>query len=150
MADKMIRILTGPLVWILSLLWLAGITLAFLWPASWWFEVHDVRVSDGKAGEQITMVVGREIKRDFEGSWSVSIRQIDEAATKLACVASSKTDYRTDAQLPAVLTIGWWTNGVCSTLPPGHYVLTTTWYIYPPIGPTKTVRRVSNIFKVTA
>ena len=108
---------------VLSAVWLSVLGVAHLWPASYWFDVRSVYV-----GADLSMVVDRTIKRPFRGEWLTSVRRW-EGGWVLACVARGSSYYKQDAKLPAKLDLAWWTDGGCSTLPQGKYMLTTTWTI---------------------
>lgn len=148
--SKLRALLLGRAAFLAGLLWLSALTVAQLWPTSWWMEVRSVRVADGRAGQPVIMYVQREIKRDFTATWGVSVRQISEGRTFVACAQSAVSDYRRGSDLPEVVTLGWWSNGRCETLPAGVYVLQTTWQIHGAgLLPTKIVRSTSNPFTVT-
>lgn len=117
-------------------------------PASWWLDVRRVHVPTAKAGEQVTMEVSRIIKRDFVATWTVSIRT-DDVDAQVVCSASAKSNYRDGANLPKGLTLDWWTNGGCKTLPAGRYWIATDWDIHASgIWPEKMVSADSNRFEV--
>lgn len=130
-------------------LWLglAALGLHF-WPPSWWVEVGTVHIEDSRAGEPIHMVVTREIKREYIGSWVVSIRRW-EGGWVTHCSATSATVYYPDAKLPKDLTLAWWTQDQCSNLPVGKYYASTAWTILlPGLLPDKQVIVGSNVFEV--
>jgi len=132
-------------------LWLLYFTVSSFWPSSWWFDVRSVRVADAFVGEQVVMYVDREIKREFSGRWSAAVRDVGTGTYAVVCAAGDESVYRMGAELPANLTLGWWTNGRCETLPEGEYVVDTVWRIDTGffVG-DKTIRATSNIFKVRA
>jgi len=134
---------------LLGVVWLLYLTVSSLWPASFWLEVRSVRVADAVAGEQVVMYVDREIKREFEGQWFASVRDVGTGSYATVCSNKHVDVYRVGAQLPVNLTLGWWTNGKCETLPAGEYVVDTIWRIHTGffVG-DKSVRATSNIFKV--
>ena len=142
--------LLGRLAFIIGLLWLSLLSFIHFWPASWWLDVDSVRVADGVSGQPVVMYVQRTIYRDFTGTWGVSVRSLTDQGSMVACAASAVSDYRIGAYLPEVLTLGWWTNGRCETLPAGTYLVQTTWQIHGNgILPVKTISTASNIFKVS-
>lgn len=129
--------------------WLLTLTVAYAWPASWWMEVRSVWVDDTTAGKPVTMHVDRKVHRDFVGRWAVTVRELQGTENLLTCVSSAVSDYRIGANLPKALTLAWWTNGRCETLPVGVYVVTTVWEIENGPLPDKTIFVQSNPFKVT-
>ena len=146
---KMVDLMLGRMAFFAGLLWLSTLAAIHLWPAAWWFEVESVRVADGVSGQPVFMHVQRTIHRDFTGTWGVTVRLLEDKGTYVACAASAVTDYRIGSDLPEVVTLGWWTNGQCKTLPPGIYIVQTVWQIHGSgILPAKTVQATSNPFKV--
>ena len=147
---KISEMMLGRAAFLMGLLWLTALAVTHFWPASWWLEVHSVRVADSRAGQPLVMYVQREIHRDFSGTWGVSVREMTAGGTYVACAQSAVADYRKGADLPNVVTLGWWTNGRCATLPAGVYVVQTTWQIHGSgLLPAKTVQNTSNPFKVS-
>jgi hypothetical protein len=140
----------GRTMFAVGLLWLSALAVVHLWPASYWLEVHSVRVADSDLGQPIVMYVERDIHRDFTGTWGVSVRQMLNGKTHVACAASAVADYQVGSDLPEVITLGWWTNGRCETLPVGVYVVQTVWQVHGAgLLPAKTVHSTSNPFKVS-
>jgi hypothetical protein len=137
-------------VMLIMCLWLALYAGAHLWPASWWFEVRKVQVLDAQANSEITMLVDREIHRQFVGEWVSTVRRVEPKSLELYCSGSGRANYRPSNDLPDVVTLDWWTGGSCKTLPSGDYVIDTTWQINPAIAflPEKHIRNTSNIFHV--
>lgn len=132
---------------IFCLAWLALFTGAQLWPASWWFEVRSVQVSNGPYPP--ILAVERNIKRPFVADWVVTIRKWG-GGWNVVCNASGKNAYKPDAQLPQKLTLAWWTNGACANLEPGRYSMSTVWTIRGSgIIPDHEVRAESNIWELT-
>lgn len=146
---KVIDLMLGKITFFLGLLWLITITTVHLWPASWWLEVDSVRVADGVVNKPVVMYVQRTIHRDFVGTWGVTVRELENTGTYVTCAASAVSDYRIGTDLPEVITLGWWTNGRCETLPAGTYLIQTTWQIHSvSIFPTKTIQATSNPFVI--
>ena len=135
-------LLIGLVCWVLFM----GVTHGV--PASWWLEVASVHIPDASAGQPVRMAVQRTIRRDFVAEWSASVRT-DDGAAQVVCVGSGKSNYRQGANLPANLTLDWWTDGACKTLRPGRYWVATDWDIRPAgIWPAKRVSSSSNRFEV--
>lgn len=143
------RFFTGYGSFIMSTFVLTALFCAHLWPVAYWLQVESLRVDDASAGHPIRMYVDRRIHRPFSATWSATVREVNDGNEYLTCSSSSLSDYRPSAKLPASLTLGWWTNGTCETLPPGDYVLTTTWLIHTgSLVPNKTLSVSSNLFRV--
>ncbi len=151
MRSKLIAIadeIPAALKWI-GLLWFAFVAVAYLTPASMWFDVRYVRVPDAKANEPIKMLVAREIKRPFQGTWTVAVRQLlDNGSLYTVCHASGASHYNVRAALPDSVDLQWWTRGECKTLQPGKYLIETAWQMQLPILPDKHIDISSNIFEV--
>lgn len=148
---KMADLMLGRMAFLLGLLWLSALAAMHLWPASWWLEISSVRVADGIEGKPVLMHVERTIHRDFVGTWGVSVRSLTDQGSMVACAASAVSDCRIDADLPEILTLGWWTAGQCRTLPAGTYIVQTTWQIHGSgTLPAKTVQATSNPFVIYA
>lgn len=148
---KMVDLMLGRIAFFAGLAWLTALAAMHFWPASWWLEIASVRVADGIEGRPILMHVERTIHRDFTGTWGVSVRSLTDHGSMIACAASAVSDYRIGADFPGVLTLGWWTNGHCETLPAGTYLVQTTWQIHGSgFLPAKTVQATSNPFVIRA
>lgn len=143
------RALAHPYALWVALAYLAFRATTWLWPADWWLEVRRVLVFDSVAGAEVIMDVDRVIKRPFLADWFVVVREYDHGAWEVACTAHGSADYRPDAALPDPLTLDWWTQGACPSLPAGRYLVSTIWTI-PGRGtlPDKVVQTISNVFTV--
>lgn len=125
---------------------------AALVPPSYWYEVRSVIVADAVTGTPNQVTAYREIKRPFKGSYHVIIRGVDDASA-VCDAASNVFPYR---PMPAVLLVkdmAWWapSDPRCSNLPPGTYVMDTTWTIHGPfyrLSPDKSFTITSNPFMV--
>ena len=149
MITKFKDVLFGKLAFVLSVLWISVLATVQLWPASWWMEVQSVHVKDTKVGDPILMHVQRDIHRDFSGTWGVSVRVMDAGKGYVVCSESVVSGYQKGADLPDTLTLSWWTNGQCNTLPVGVYIVQTVWQVHGSgILPAKTINATSNLFKV--
>lgn len=124
-----------------------------LWPASRWYELRAVRVSDAAFTAPVTMAVDRVIHRDFQGEYLATVRRASDMQP--VCNGGEEVPYRTSSTLPDPLTLDWWTYGAvppCMTvLAPGDYILTSCISVHTGIPLVGTVRECldSNIFKVT-
>lgn len=147
---KVLDKLTSRTVLAVCVGWLLTIVITHLWPASYWLEVNSIRVADSQANQPVIMYIDRKIHRDFVGVWGVTVRSIKDTGVHIVCASSALSDYKEGNELPEVVTLGWWTNGKCETLPVGIYVVQTTWQIQSNgIFPTKVVSQTSNPFKIT-
>jgi hypothetical protein len=97
----------------------------YSWPASFWFEVDQMEVTDGYPGENL-VIFDREIDRAFHGSYHVEIRDVSR---EIICTGGDTLQYVPESTLPERITLDWWSNGGCNELPPGVYTLSTTWVI---------------------
>lgn len=132
-----------------SALWLSAWLTLQLWPATWWILPRVVIVENAAAGAPIRMTVLRDIRRDFEGAWSVQVMRSVDRGWSQECPGSGEATYRTTAVLPGDLDLGWWTGGACQTLPPGTYRVVTTWTVKSHwFWPEKRVTVDSNVFGV--
>lgn len=149
----MIRKFTNAVSFLIAgiILLLVAIGLHFA-PSTFWIEVRSIRVFDAQAGEPVLMAVDRTIKRPFSGKWVVSVRRLMTSGRQsLYCTASGETDYQVDSEYPEPLTLRWWTFPNCDPLPPGTYVINTTWTVE---GDgfllNRRITKSSNIFQITA
>lgn len=146
---KMVDLMLGRIAFFAGLAWLTALAAMHLWPASWWLEISSVRVADGIEGRPVLMHVERTIHRDFTGTWGVTVRALRDTGTYVACAASAVSDYHIGSDLPEAITLGWWTNGRCETLPAGTYIVQTTWQVHGAgILPAKTIQATSNPFVI--
>lgn len=149
MIAKVKDVVFGRVAFSLSVLWITVLAIVHMWPASWWMDVQSVRVADTKAGDPILMHVEREIHRNFSGTWGVSVRVMDAGHGYVVCSESAVSGYLKGADLPNTLTLSWWTNGQCNTLPVGVYIVQTVLQVHGDgILPAKTITATSNLFKV--
>jgi hypothetical protein len=137
-----------------GLFWLAGawllwLVVSHLWPASYWSDVRGIHVEEQTAGQPVTITIDRVIKRPFVADWNVAVRAATETGWRIVCTADGGGEYRTDAVLPSPLTLDWWTDGECATLPEGRYQITTLWVLHHSIFPDKVIKEMSNVFEVT-
>ena len=122
---------------------------AYFFPASYWYEIKKINIQDSKTGQSISMVINREINRDFIGTRSVIVRRMSEGTGDIVCADSSLKNYQVGEKLPANLTLGWWSNGTCVTLDEGAYMVTTIVNIsVPSVLQPKTVVYESNVFRI--
>ncbi len=120
-------------------------------PASHWFEVRSISVSDSVVGVAPGMSVDRVIHRPFQADWIATVMRVEAGGgNSTLCTARGGNDYRPTASLPANLNLDWWTWPRKCDLPPGEYRLKTLWVLRLPEGATKEVRVMSDTFKIKA
>ena len=144
-----LRTFTSGWAYVSALLWLAiGTAVLQLWPASYWFDVRRVYVSDPVLLGNAEMAVTREIKREFFARWHVTIKQWDGGWVSW-CSANGAGNYTKQSKLPKHLDVAWWTTGQCPKMPLGKYYITTVWNIeIPGLMPDKRIVVDSNVFDV--
>lgn len=139
-----------------SFLWWSAIVVVSYWmlhvfpTASFWIEHHSVRVADTDLGQPIVMLVDREVKRPFSGSWTVTLRRFETQGPVIRCTAEGTADYQPGSMFPEPLDLDWWTDGQCRINEPGQYAITTTWVIDPywVAGDRTSQPITSNVFEV--
>lgn len=135
----------GPWLLILFFVVMAAI------PASFWFEVESVRVSDTTEGTPPALAVIRRINRPFDGAWTATVSKASaDGGFIVVCSASGRNEYLERSRLPHDLNLHWWTWPIKCELRPGEYILTTRWRINLPIPWPKSVTVTSNLFRVLA
>jgi hypothetical protein len=145
------KTLQSTALFVLMALWLLAYVTAHLWPTSSWMDVSRVSAGPARAVEPVPMNVAREIHRPFLGVWVVTVRKwSDSQGWVTYCAATGASQYREGAELPAKLTLDWWTGRSCPALTAGRYVVSTTWTITPAFSilPEKQLSVDSNIFEV--
>lgn len=145
------KILDSNVIFGTMLVWLVFLAAVHFWPASYWLEVRSVRAGPAKEGEAVPMLVARTIHRPFLGIWTATVRKWEGDGWVTYCTSSGSSQYKSGSELPAKLTLDWWTDGRCPSLTAGRYVLGTVWQINPlaPFLPAKSVQSESDIFEVT-
>lgn len=139
--------------WLVPFGWLVAIPIVIFWPASWWYSLDAVVVTDQyTATGQRIIDIDRTIRRPFLGNWTVE-EQIKLSnglyATVQECHGVAR--YRTDKAPPEPITLDWWKGTACtytsgSSLIPGVYRLCTFVKIMPDAAPPKRVERCSPDF----
>jgi hypothetical protein len=92
----------------------------------------------------VILHVDRKIHAPITMSYVVRVFQMTESGAEQVCVAPVPPfRYRTDAILPDLVTLDWWTSGMCPNAPTGRVQIDTTWTpvlpSYPPITVTTEV-----------
>lgn len=134
---------------------LALIAAAIWWPASWWYSLDSVLVTDEYIATGARIIeVDRTIRRPFVGRWTVEEqlkRQDGLYTTVQECRGYAR--YSPDKAPPDPATTAWWKGNQCSfvggfdSLPAGMYRLCTFVTIRPAYFPAKQVERCSPDFK---
>lgn len=135
------RIFTKFSVYWIPWIFVAFVSISTLLPASYWFEVNDIKISDAVEGKIPTMFVRRRIHAEFTAEWVVTIRKKVDNGFHVVCVNSGVSNYKPRAVYPANLDLKWWTssddsgNNSCANQIarfPGDYIAVTTWRITRP------------------
>lgn len=135
--------------WGVILGWLALLVILPNWPASWWYSLNSVIVTNEYVGNKRLIQVDREIHRAFFGQWYVET-QIKLAAGYATVQRCAGQDwYRPDKSMPDHVTIDWWMGTNCTlaggfdSVPVGEYRLCTWVVINTDYFPDKVVHRCS-------
>jgi len=125
----------------------AGIIYAL--PTSIWFEVRTTQVLDSTVGTSPRMIVDRNVNREFNGEWVVSVLRVVPNGFEPVCTATGSNLYLPTNQFPGDLSLDWWTWPTQCNLQEGEYVVRTVWTIHVFDRFEKTVRAVSNLFFIS-
>jgi hypothetical protein len=117
-------------------------------PATDWLNVRSVVVHPSIEGKPPVLSVEREIRKEFFGEWSATVRRSTEDGFVIACAATGANEYQTDAALPRPVNLDWWTFPVKCDLSAGIYRLDTVWKINASGYPEKHMTVRSNLFTV--
>ena len=126
------------------------VAVAYLLPASLWFTVASINVSNSTVGIPPAMVVDQTIARPFLADWTVTVMRRSQNGFYAECSAHGQTDYSPDSKLPKDLNLDWWTWPEKCPLREGEYYIRNLWDLRVLNGLTKEVRITSNIFQITA
>lgn len=147
--------------WDRVMLALSGLVLLwaltpYVWPASSWIEVIDVRVADTVAGEDPEVEVHRVVYRSTDhGRYVVAVRHAE--THQLECVAARAVPYNSRVGGDPIIgkTLKWWAyaeDGECLRwpVPPGVYYMTTKhcWRRFWWTREACNERNFSNVFRV--
>jgi hypothetical protein len=130
-----------------------------LMPAGAWLDVQKVWVADSVRHECPAMKVERSINQPFLGIWRVELERKVFDLYAFEERARGENFYTTDAKLPDVLDLGWWSNGKFCVeddegrdiflFEPGVYRIHTVWQVDAEHFPPKFVSVYSNDFKIS-
>jgi hypothetical protein len=112
-----------------------------------WMVVRNVAVPDFVEGTDPLITYSREIRKPFIGEWLVEVHQAGSADTA-PCYGSGRNRYEVDEVIPEGGVLLSWFIGTKCSLPPGKYILDTTWTILADGYPPKEIRYLSNPFTV--
>jgi len=120
--------LAFPLAIALGLSGLAIDTTSMLVPPPETARYFDVRsVSAERVGDTAHLHIDRAIYAPIEMSFSVRVME-DRGEWHQVCKHESGVfQYRPEAALPVPVTLEWWTDGRCVSIPPGPVQIITTW-----------------------
>jgi len=70
-------------------------------PASRWFEVQSIKISDTVEGRAPAMTVVRSIHRSFYGEWTAEVERLNENGSfTLVCQSQGQANYSPSNDLP--------------------------------------------------
>lgn len=119
-------------------------------PVSIWMDVRRVEVVEPVyEGETIRLIIDRTINRDFDGEFSVTVR--NSSTNVVVCTGFGNLRYRTTAMLPDPVTLQWWVNSgqPCGNLPVGSYEMVTEWVVkWSPVRSINPRIEVDTLFSV--
>ena len=145
------RTTKASLDWLVFIGWIALITAA-LFPASWWFDLRAVEVTNTFTadGERIVRI-DRTIHRSFHGDWSIEQQLRRPDGTYLTIrICKGASHFYTDRALPEPATLEWFLGNDCEwrvrykIITPGLYRVCTWINISPTWLPTKHIKNCSN------
>lgn len=116
-------------------LWVAPFIGRALIPPEWWLDVRNVIVADTIVGAPPAVVVDRDIRRNFVGSFEATVRRVDESDGTIwtYCQPGHRTEipYKAGSPYPG-RDLNWWLGSppadICD-LTPGRYLLRIDWTI---------------------
>lgn len=96
-----------------------------------YFEVGSITAE--RSDNTAILHVERTIKAPLIMSYAVRVFSVSDGLAVMTCAANGGPYlYRPDAALPNPITLKWWTDGECPSIPPGRVQIETTWQ---PVGP---------------
>lgn len=116
-------------------------------PATEFFEVKNINIPDFTQGTDPVMAYDRTIKKNFIGTFIVEIHKAEKDVHNAVCSNSATRTYKANEQPPDIVTLDWFVDRKCG-LPPGQYVVETTWKIEAEGYPAKEYSALSNVFRV--
>lgn len=129
------KLLNSMPVIIMACLW---VTFSIFPNATYWIDLKKVGAEqyEHTQGEEVELFISRDIKRDFTGSYDVTLRKYTKTGIENVCeYPSGLIPYKKDAELPETPDLAWWTGNKCkgSELEPGTYFFDTCHTVYLPI-----------------
>ena len=90
------------------------------------FQVHSIEAE--RVGSDVILHVDRDIHIPIEMSFSVRVLRYAGGGYREHCRMSAVPfEYQSDAMLPDVVTLAWWTHGACPDAPANALRISTTW-----------------------
>ena len=90
------------------------------------FEVHSITAE--RVGDTAILDVDRVVYMPIEMGYVVRVlEQTSQGYRQFCKMEGPPLEYQTDAVLPDPVTLWWWTDGDCPTIPDGHVRISTTW-----------------------
>lgn len=137
----------------LIFVWALIVPAYLFWPASYWYELEQVRVTDSYTALSERIVdVDRSIHRPFYGQWRVEEQLRTPKGWVTIQICEGDAEYRPDKALPEPVTLNWWKGDNCrfeapfTELKRGEYRLLTTVDVLPRFAPAHQVEIISNTF----
>lgn len=147
--QKLDGVLTNNIVAALMAVWLVTLAVSYTSSADRWLTVRAVQISNAHVGEDIPVVVDRDVLRSFRGAWRITVYEWVNGQWLVSCAASGSRSYEAATKFPADMTLSRWTEGACVSLPRGRYKAVVQWDLdIMAILPTKSLVVTSNIFEI--
>ena len=151
MVDSLVQRMSSWWAAFLATVFLGIYAYLSLVPASSWMTVKSMRVpSPLHLDESPTIIIEREIHRDFVGNYTIEAKKlVGGAEWTTHCHAEGTRNYTTDMVHEVRRTLYEWTNDTgCDKLPAGTYQIVVSWLVRPTLGDPRTVIVRSNPFIV--
>jgi len=85
-------------------------------------------ITADRVGETAVLHVSREIKQPIVMEFTMRVMAVKSDGLHQVCTAhGGPYEYQPGSVLPDPLTLDWWTDGGCKTIPPGPVRIVTTW-----------------------
>lgn len=150
MRQKLDNLMTSNILAAVMAAWLVTLLVSYTSSADRWLTVRTVQISNAQVGEEIPVVVDRDILRSFKGDWRITVFEWVEGQWVVACAAAGSRNYDVSIRFPADMTLSRWTEGQCISLARGKYKAVIQWDLdVLPILPIKSLVVTSNIFEIS-
>lgn len=148
--QKLDNLMTSNILAAVMAAWLVTLFLSYTSSADRWLAVRTLQVSSAKVGEEIPLIVDRDILKSFRGDWRITVFEWVDSQWVVSCAATGSRYYTADTVFPVDMTLSRWTSNKCVALPRGKYKIVVQWDLdVLPILPNKSLVVTSNIFEIT-